>query len=560
MSELPTARRIVVVGASGVFGARLSAMIARWPDAVLVLAARRTGPLEALKAVLAKTASARIETAAFDRDAPDMSERLAALTPWAVADAAGPFQGAGYDLARAALSAGAHYVDIADGRDFVGGFADALDAEARAAGKIAATGASSTPAITHAALERMTEGWTRIDTVSAAISPGSRAPRGVSVIRAALTWVGKPIRVFDQGAWTQAPGWGLTRRLIYPGLGRRWASLAETPDLDLMPAHLHPNRSAVMRAGMELSILHLGLWLLSWPVRWRWLKSLTPFAELLRQGAGLTAPFGSDRGGMVVEADGLGPEGERRWARWSLAAEPGAGPSTPAAPAAALLRALLDSAPPAPGAGACVGLVSLDAITAQLSALPIVTRLEAARPDAPGLFPRLMADFDALPDPVRWTHSGQATVSEGRAVARGSGGPAALVRLILGLPGKGRHTARVEITPQKDGAERWTRRFGTSRFQSRLTPVAGDPGAFDETAGPISFRFRPVPRPYGFDWLLDGWRLGPVPLPRAWGPKVRGRSFSRDGVYRFSVLVAHPLAGLVFAYAGRLSPAEMTTP
>jgi hypothetical protein len=311
---------------------------------------------------------------------------------------------------------------------------------------------------------------------------------------------------------------------------------------------------------MELSILHLGLWLLSWPVRWRWLKSLTPFAGLLRQGAGLTAPFGSDRGGMVVEADGLGPEGERRWARWSLAAEPGAGPATPAAPAAALLRALLDGAPLKPGAGPCVGLVALDAITAQLSALPITTRLEAARPDAPGLFPRLMADFDALPGPVRWTHSGEATASEGRAVARGSGGLAALVRLILGLPGKGRHIARVEIAPQKGGAERWTRRFGSSRFQSRLSPVAGDPGAFDETAGPISFRFRPVPRPYGFDWLLDGWRLGPIPLPRAWGPKVRGRSFARDGVYRFSVLVAHPLAGLVFAYAGRLSPTEMTTP
>jgi N-acetyl-gamma-glutamylphosphate reductase len=34
-------RRIVLVGASGVFGARLAAMIARWPDVVLVLAARR---------------------------------------------------------------------------------------------------------------------------------------------------------------------------------------------------------------------------------------------------------------------------------------------------------------------------------------------------------------------------------------------------------------------------------------------------------------------------------------------------------------------------------------
>ena len=141
-------RRILLIGASGVFGARLAARIAVWPDVELVLAARRTGPLEALKADLARPGGAAISVAAVDREAP---EALGALAPWAVVDAAGPFEPGGYGLARAALAAGAHYVDLADGRAFVAGFEAALDDEARAAGLMAVTGASSTPALSHAA-------------------------------------------------------------------------------------------------------------------------------------------------------------------------------------------------------------------------------------------------------------------------------------------------------------------------------------------------------------------------------------------------------------------------
>jgi saccharopine dehydrogenase-like NADP-dependent oxidoreductase len=136
-------KRIVLVGASGVFGQRLAAMIARWPDIVLVLAARTLAPLEALAAELAKTRpAARIEVARLDRLDP---QGLAALGAWAVVDAAGPFQGQDHAFPRAVLAARAHYIDLADARDFVAGFEAALDGPARAARRWAITGASSTP-------------------------------------------------------------------------------------------------------------------------------------------------------------------------------------------------------------------------------------------------------------------------------------------------------------------------------------------------------------------------------------------------------------------------------
>jgi hypothetical protein len=42
-------------------------------------------------------------------------------------------------------------------------------------------------------------------------------------------------------------------------------------------------------------------------------------------------------------------------------------------------------------------------------------------------------------------------------------------------------------------------------------------------------------------------------LPVWLAPRIRARAFDRDGVYRFSVLVAHPLCGLMLGYSGRLA-------
>jgi hypothetical protein len=555
-------KRIVLVGASGVFGQRLAAMIARWPDVVLVLAARDLVRLDAVAAELAKTGpAATIEVAQLDRLNP---VGLCALGAWAVVDAAGPFQGQDHAFPRAVLAARAHYVDLADARDFVAGFEAALDGLARVDQRWAITGASSTPALSHAALDAMTAGWTRIDRIEAAISPGARAPRGLSVIRAILAWAGAPVRVFAQGHWATRPGWSDPRRTPFPALGRRWSSLAETPDLDLLPARFHVRRDAIFRAGLELPILHLGLWTVSLARRARLIPTLEPLAVLLGEAAGLVAPLGSDRGGMVVSAEGLDADGARRLARWSLCAEAGAGPHTPAAPAAATLRALLDGRLGQPRATPCVGLVGLDAILRELGGLPIRTRLESQSQDTPGLFPRLLGDpWETRPEVVRRAHAGVDPVTlTGRARARGAPGLPALVRRLQGLPPPSPHATTVTITPTA-GGERWVRRFGERTFASTIAPTRDDPWTFEETAGVLTFRFAVAPYPDGFSWTFEGWRLGSVALPRAWAPRIRARTFglssrNGDGAYRFRVLVAHPWLGVIFGYAGRLDPGPIT--
>ena len=67
-----------------------------------------------------------------------------------------------------------------------------------------------------------------------------------------------------------------------------------------------PSISAEFFAGMELSILHLGLWSLSLPVRAGLLRSLRPFAWPMLRIAQWLLPFGSDRGAMFDVGRGNG--------------------------------------------------------------------------------------------------------------------------------------------------------------------------------------------------------------------------------------------------------------
>tara|TARA_Y100001960_G_scaffold331222_1_gene427543 strand:+ start:594 stop:872 length:279 start_codon:yes stop_codon:yes gene_type:complete len=85
--------------------------------------------------------------------------------------------------------------------------------------------------------------------------------------------------------------------------------------LDLFDA-----RTVRVLAGMELHVIHFGLWLLSWPVRWRWLPKLLPFAQPGQVMANLLRPFGTNTGGMVVEVAGRDDEGQHNLCLWTLEA------------------------------------------------------------------------------------------------------------------------------------------------------------------------------------------------------------------------------------------------
>lgn len=548
-------RRVIVVGGTGAFGQRLTRGLLDTTDLSVTIVARDAARLEAVARDLAGHAPGRVEAVALDARGVT-PERLHALGGFALVDAAGPFQGADYRLARAAIAVGLHYLDLADARDFVAGFGR-LDQAAREAGVLALTGVSSTPALSHAALDCLTAGWRRVDHVEVAIGPGNRAPRGLSVVRAILSYAGRPVRVFLDGAWTVRPGWGLTVRRELPGLGRRWLALCETPDLDLLPARFAVRQSAVFRAGLELSVLHLGLLAASLLVRAGWLRSLAPLARIVRALADSLRPLGTDRGGMEVAARGLDAEGRPVAARWMLVAGAGDGPVVPTLPALAALRALSAGRLEARGAGPCVGVHGLEDIAAEFRPWRIATRIEI-RPDPPLFAAALGAAFDALPGPVRELHQppGRVEMVGEAEVADAEGILARFAARLFGFP-RAAARAPVRVTVERlPKGERWTRRIGGSRFRSMLV-LGRRGGEVEERFGP--FRFNLVLQADGSGLRMEAvrWRFGPVPLPRSLAPRGVGEEcVDAAGRFRFAVEIGFGRLGRLVHYAGWLIPVE----
>ena len=203
-------KRVLVVGGAGEFGFRLADGLCATTELPVIIAGRDLARAQrAAETLRARYPGRAVEAVRLDAIIISGAD-IRAAGAWLVVDAAGPFQGAAPRVAQAAIAAGCHYVDLADARDFVAGF-HRLDEAARAANVLAVTGASSTPALTHAVLDRLVAGWQRIDRISVAILPDNRQQRGASVVKAILAYAGQPVRVWRHGQWTHGAGLGIDR-------------------------------------------------------------------------------------------------------------------------------------------------------------------------------------------------------------------------------------------------------------------------------------------------------------------------------------------------------------
>jgi len=483
----------------------------------------------------------------------DLGRLLAEHRPDLIIDAAGPFQGSGYQVPLVCARAAVPYLDLADARAFVAGIG-ALDAEARAAGVAIVAGASSVPALSGAVARSLADGLDAVRAVEIAISASNRATGGASVAAAILTSVGQPLRLWRGRRWTRGWGWQDLRRETFAIDGEaplqgRWLALADVPDHDLMTAML-PGRPAVtFRAGTDMAWQTLGLWLLSWPVRWLRLGSLARLAAIVPALQRLARPFGSDRSAMTVRLTGLaGGRAVRR--QWTLIAEDGDGPEIPTLAAVLLAEAIL-AGTIAPGARDAGGLLELEQFEPLFASLSLRHRAtETVLP--PPLYERVIGARHALlPEAVRAMHRVHADggASGEALVRRGEGLAARLVAWIMGFPPAGRHRLHVAFG-ERDGVETWTREFGASSFTSRLSESRG---RLVERFGPLRFRFDLPCDGDGLAMEMRGWTCLGIPLPLALAPRSRAREWQEDGRFRFDVPIALPLVGLVVHYTGWLA-------
>jgi hypothetical protein len=348
----------------------------------------------------------------------------------------------------------------------------------------------------------------------------------------------------------------LTRRDL-PGLGGRFLSLCETPDLDLVVARFAPRSAAIFRAGLELPVLHLGLLIASLPVRARLQKSLLPFARLFSWLAERVAGFGSDRGGMLVEAVGIDAAGRRVRATWSLVAVAGDGPVIPTLPALAVLRQITSGKPPEPGARACVGVVDIAEIEHEFARHRITTAFASTAIMSP--FQTLLgAGFAELPEPVRRLHGLSHDASTaGRAAITSPHNPFAwLLCRLAGLPRPGSEVpVTVDFHLDASGGEFWRRRFAGRRYASAMRAGSGtDAGLLVEHFWPFIYYHRLTASPDGVAWRLVKWRLLGIPLPRWTLPSVNCFESADGERFVFDIDVVFPLIGKVIHYRGWLLP------
>jgi saccharopine dehydrogenase-like NADP-dependent oxidoreductase len=282
--------RVIVLGGTGNFGARIVRALRTNPAIQLVVASRRGASVQGAE---------QVKGAVIDSAAPDFAKCLRALSPELVIHCVGPFQGQDYRVATAALNAGAHYLDLADGREFVTRFADEMNEKAIERGRVAITGASTLPGLSSAVVEELRQGLSPLESIELIIAPGQHAPRGRATLQSVFSYLGRPFPVWQNGRWTRSWGW-MDLRKIRPDIGVRLAAACNVPDLALFPALFAGVRNVTFHAALEFRAQHLALWGLAalrriglpFPVE-RWAFALSHFAAGSKQSRATRAECGS---------------------------------------------------------------------------------------------------------------------------------------------------------------------------------------------------------------------------------------------------------------------------
>ncbi len=348
--------KTLVLGGYGNFGARICRALAGDPTVDLIIGGRDETRAKALADELGSGARGVV----IDLVAPTFVDVLRRLGVEVLIHTAGPFQGQGYGVALAAASAGAHYIDLADGRRFVCDFPAALDTRFQEAGRIGISGASTVPALSSAVVGHLTRGWQSVHRIATCIAPAQTAPRGPATLAAVLGYCGATISVWDAGQWQLRRAWAKPERVGFARMRPRLGALCDIPDLELFPASFSVKDSVLFRAALEVGLAQRAFAAIAALHGAGWLARPERLAEPLHAAAKLFDRLGSSRGGMVVQVEGEDGAGRCQRREWHITADDDHGPEIPCMAAILLARRLARGKTLPVGAHVCMGLLGLE--------------------------------------------------------------------------------------------------------------------------------------------------------------------------------------------------------
>jgi len=354
-------KRVLIIGGYGNFGSYISRTLAKEDDLQVIVAGRSEDK--------ARKCAEQLDTEWAVLDIHEgFANKLKELQPDIVINTSGPFQDQGYGVAEACIESGCHYIDLADGREFVTGIM-ALNHRAREKGVAVISGASSVPCLTAAILDEYLNEFQELTEIDYGITTAQHTNTGLATTSAVLSYAGKPFKTLINGEMKYVYGWQDLHWRKYPELGWRALGNCDVPDLALFPERYPTLKTQRFYAGLEVKILHLGLWLLTWFVRGRILPSLGRMASPLLRASRLFDWLGTDNSAFHMEMKGTGKAGQPKSKTFTIIARDGHGPYIPSMPSIICAKMLACGELDKPGAYPCIGVVSLGTYLGEFSEL-----------------------------------------------------------------------------------------------------------------------------------------------------------------------------------------------
>ncbi len=360
--------RVLIIGGYGNFGSFIARRLAQETDIKVIIAGRSGEKAKAL----AETINAGWTALDIEKN---LDESLKAIKPNIVIHTSGPFQERGYEVAQACIRNKCHYIDLADGREFVANITN-LDNAAKEASVLLISGTSSVPCLTAAIIDRYKGEFQRLDSVDYGIATAQRTNAGLATTAAILGYAGKPFTTEVDGKTQTVYGWQGLKARRYPELGWRLLGNCDIPDLGIFPSRYPDLKTIRFQAGLEVPLLHMGLWMMSWFVRLKLVKNLRSLAPALYKVAPLFDIFGTARSAFHMEMKGLGTDGKKKVLTFYILTDSGHGPNIPCIPSILLVQRLARGEIAKTGAVPCLDIIDLDSYLSALKAYDITWQIQ----------------------------------------------------------------------------------------------------------------------------------------------------------------------------------------
>ena len=191
-------KKVLIIGGYGNFGSHIAKSLATEKNIQLCIAGRNINKASDLIKDLKATNQALPVKLDINANLEDV---LQSIQPDIVIHTSGPFQGQNYAVAEACIKYKAHYIDLADGREFVCGI-NALDEGARRVKRLICTGASSVPCFSSAIIDAHINEFEKLEHIDYAIATAQKTNRGLATTAAILSYTGKAFTTIIDGKET----------------------------------------------------------------------------------------------------------------------------------------------------------------------------------------------------------------------------------------------------------------------------------------------------------------------------------------------------------------------